>query len=72
MRFSDNGYYIERYIKCDNCGVLIYDEGGTKAEVKGVEKLFCSDWCIQWNTARANGVDEPRIPLPKQGIHETG
>ena len=27
MRFSDNGYYIERYIKCDNCGVLIYDDG---------------------------------------------
>ena len=35
MRFSDNGYYIERYIKCDNCGVLIYDEAGLDTEVKG-------------------------------------
>ena len=24
MRFSNNGYYIEKYIKCDNCGMLIY------------------------------------------------
>ncbi len=72
MQFSDNGYYIERYIKCDNCGVLIYDEGGVKADVKGQVMLFCSDWCVQWNTARANGINEPKIPLPKQGIHETG
>jgi N-methylhydantoinase B len=71
MRFSDNGYYIERYVKCDNCGVLVYDDGKV-AEVAGEKRLFCSDWCVQWNTARANGVVEPRIPLPKQGIHETG
>ena len=71
MRFSDNGYYIERYIKCDNCGVLTYDEG-LPTEVKSEPKLFCSEWCIKWFTARANGVDQPRIPLPKEGIHETG
>ena len=70
MRFSDNGYYIERYVKCDNCGMLIYDEG-KKTTVAGEEKLFCSDWCNEWAEARANGVDEPRIPLPRQGIHET-
>ena len=23
MRFSKNGYYLEKYIKCFNCGVLI-------------------------------------------------
>jgi 5-oxoprolinase (ATP-hydrolysing)/N-methylhydantoinase B len=72
MRFSDNGYYIEKYIKCDNCGVLIYDEGGQQGEIKGEPKLFCSDWCEKWATARADGIEEPRIPLPKQGIHETG
>ena len=72
MQFSDNGYYIERYIKCDNCGVLIYDEGGVKADVKGQALLFCSDWCVEWSTAVANGVEQPRIPLPKEGIHETG
>ena len=44
MRFSDNGYYIERYIKCDNCGVLLYEDG-LKGEVAGEAKLFCSDWC---------------------------
>ena len=27
MRFSNNGYYIEKYIKCDNCGMLIYGDG---------------------------------------------
>lgn len=70
MRFSDNGYYIERYVKCDNCGMLIYDEGKTTT-VAGEEKLFCSDWCNEWAEARAKGVDEPRIPLPRQGIHET-
>lgn len=69
MRFSDNGYYIERYVKCDNCGVLIYDEG-VPANVGGEPHLFCSDWCQSWKTARANGIEEPRIPLPKQGIHK--
>ncbi|MDP7343395.1 MAG: hypothetical protein QF767_08610 [Alphaproteobacteria bacterium] len=54
MRFSDNGYYIERYIKCDNCGVLLYEDG-LKGEVAGEAKLFCSDWCQQWASARAAG-----------------
>ena len=27
MRFSDNGYYIEKYVKCANCGLLIYGDG---------------------------------------------
>ncbi|MBT6443067.1 MAG: hypothetical protein HN793_11710 [Rhodospirillaceae bacterium] len=70
MRFSDNGYYIERYVKCDNCGMLIYEDG-IQAKVAEEEKLFCSNWCIEWAEARAKGVDEPRIPLPRQGIHET-
>jgi N-methylhydantoinase B len=70
MRFSDNGYYIERYVKCDNCGVLLYEEG-IKAEVDGKAKQFCSDWCQQWAAARAAGIDEPRIPLPREGIHKT-
>ena len=51
MRFSDNGYYIERYIKCDNCGVLLYEDSnhnyGIEGEVAGEAKLFCSDWCQQ-------------------------
>ena len=27
MRFSENGYYIEHYVKCANCGMLVYGEG---------------------------------------------
>ena len=27
MRFSANGYYIERYVKCATCGMLVYGEG---------------------------------------------
>ena len=71
MRFSDNGYYIERYVKCDNCGVLIYDEG-LKAETKEGPKLYCSDWCTEWAKMRMDGVENPRLPLPKEGIHEVG
>lgn len=71
MRFSDNGYYIERYVKCDNCGVLIYDEG-LKAETKQGPKLYCSDWCRDWAKMRMDGVENPRLPLPKEGIHKVG
>ncbi|GAB5469745.1 MAG: hypothetical protein Kilf2KO_27750 [Rhodospirillales bacterium] len=67
MKFSNNGYYIERYVKCDNCGVLIYGDG-IAARVKEEERLFCSDWCKEWNSARANGIEEPKIPLPAEGM----
>ena len=30
MRFSDNGFYIEKYMKCANCGMLIYGQGTEK------------------------------------------
>lgn len=72
MRFSDNGYYIEKYVKCDNCGVLIYGEG-TTATISGADaaQLFCSQWCIDWADARAKGIEEPKIPLPRDGIHKT-
>ena len=64
MRLSRNGYYVERYVKCDNCGVLIYDEGlpATVAEQPG---LYCSQWCIAWADARARGIEQPRLPLPR-------
>ncbi|MEQ8662297.1 MAG: hypothetical protein RLW62_15890 [Gammaproteobacteria bacterium] len=64
MRLSRNGYYVERYIKCDNCGVLIYDEG-TPANIAGNDGLFCSQWCIEWADARARGIAEPRLALPR-------
>ena len=27
MRFSENGLYIEKYIKCANCGLLVFGRG---------------------------------------------
>ncbi|MEM7542844.1 MAG: hypothetical protein AAF384_14855 [Pseudomonadota bacterium] len=70
MRFSDNGYYIERYVKCDNCGVLLYGEGQI-AQIEAQEGLYCSKWCIEWAQARAKGIENPSIPLPKEGLHQT-
>ncbi len=64
MRLSRNGYYVERYVKCDNCGVLIYDDG-QPATIAGQAGLFCSQWCIDWADARARGIEEPRLPLPR-------
>ena len=52
MRFSDNGYYIEKYIKCANCGMLIYGDGH-RHDVAGKSQLFCTDWCAEWATKRA-------------------
>jgi N-methylhydantoinase B len=51
MRFSENGFYIERYIKCGTCGVLIYEsEGQPVLTHDGV--TYCSQWCIDWKIAR--------------------
>ncbi len=61
MRFSDTGYYIERYIKCGNCGVLVYDEGVKASDPKLEGETFCSDWCVDWRTQRVNGATTPKI-----------
>ena len=62
MKFAENGYYIEQYIKCDNCGVLIYDDGKTDNSLPGAR--FCSRWCIEWRNQRNQGIDIPRVDLP--------
>jgi 5-oxoprolinase (ATP-hydrolysing)/N-methylhydantoinase B len=59
MRLSANGYYVERYVKCANCGVLIHDAGRPAAG-----GVFCSDWCIDWFSRRAAGAVAP-LPLPR-------
>jgi N-methylhydantoinase B len=64
MRFSKNGYYIEKYVKCANCGVLIYDEG-TPIERHGKTHIFCTDWCVEWSALRESGAKEIRLPLPR-------
>jgi hypothetical protein len=52
MRFSGNGLYIEEYVKCANCGVLIYEVDLPNAVEIEDEGLFCSQWCIDWARAR--------------------
>jgi N-methylhydantoinase B len=64
MRFSANGYYIEKHIKCANCGVLIYDRG-IAIDRNGKPQIFCSDWCVQWSALRESGAETIRLPLPK-------
>lgn len=61
MRFSDTGYYIEAYIKCGNCGVLVYDDGVRAEHADLTGETFCSDWCVSWKTQKADGVAEPKI-----------
>ena len=62
MKFSSNGYYIEKYIKCDNCGMLIYGNG-----IKGAKHdkpaLFCSEWCVEWSALKATGRSDIRLKI---------
>lgn len=63
MRFAESGYYIEKYVKCENCGVLVYDEGLTRDGAPS-ETVYCSEWCVAWHAAREGGEASPRIDLP--------
>ena len=69
MRFSANGYYIERYVKCATCGMLVYGEGiaGTR---HGKACIYCTPWCVEWAalTDRESGyvslpIVQPRLPV---------
>jgi N-methylhydantoinase B len=70
MRFSSNGYYIERYVKCANCGLLIYDDG-IPVERTGGTEIFCSDWCIRWAELRESGQDYFQLPIVQPTIGTT-
>lgn len=47
MKFSANKLYIEQYLKCGNCGILLY-EGEPRIADAAAGKTFCSDWCVDW------------------------
>ena len=65
-RVSDKRYYIENYVKCANCGVLVYDEGvGAQGEA-GEAAVYCSAWCVEWAAKRAAGDKERVVPLPRE------
>jgi hypothetical protein len=54
MRFAPNHLYIEEYVKCANCGVLIYEKAAAANSEKITKdgKVYCSKWCIDWEEAR--------------------
>ena len=65
MRFADKRYYVEQYVKCANCGVLIYDEGIRPSGAEPEAPPYCSEWCIEWSAKRAAGDKARAIPLPR-------
>jgi N-methylhydantoinase B len=65
MRFSENGFYVESYVKCANCGMLIYDDG-LPGQRHGEAVVFCSPWCVEWAALRDSRDDHFRLPLEAQ------
>ena len=62
MKFAQNGYYIEEYVKCTNCGVLIYETGTAAHYLEGDKQSpYCTKWCIEWATQKKNGVENPTV-----------
>ena len=73
MRFSDNGYYVEKYVKCANCGMLVYGQGSTR-EVAGRQQLFCTPGASNGRRCapRARGyfrlpIVQPKLPIEIEG-----
>ena len=68
MKFAPNHLYIEEYVKCANCGVLIYEERDAKESetISKDGKVYCSQWCLDWEEARETGkpaaVAPARLP----------
>jgi 5-oxoprolinase (ATP-hydrolysing)/N-methylhydantoinase B len=65
MRFSENGFYVESYVKCANCGLLIYDDG-LPGQRHGEAVVFCSPWCVEWAGLRDSQDGYFRLPLEAQ------
>ena len=64
MRFSRNGYYVEKYVKCDNCGELIY-RGEILGTRGGKPAKFCSEWCLEWSALVESGRDDIALPIAR-------
>ncbi|MGR8950482.1 MAG: hypothetical protein ACU84Q_20760 [Gammaproteobacteria bacterium] len=63
MKFAHNGYYIEKYIKCDNCGLLIYGDGIKPGSSALGDEIYCSNWCREWRAEKHQGVASPEISI---------
>jgi hypothetical protein len=64
MRFAEKGYYIEQYVKCANCGMLIYAEG-IQGSFEGKPAIFCSAWCRDWPAERDTWTEQPPAPAER-------
>lgn len=62
MRLSKNGDDVEKYVECDNFGLLIYDQG-MLVERDGKAQLFCLGWCIEWSRLRDSGADGCQLKI---------
>jgi N-methylhydantoinase B len=59
MKLAESGFYVEEYVKCTNCGELIYKDS-IQHEREGRIVVFCSHWCVEWSARRDSG----RSPAP--------
>lgn len=71
MRMSANGYYVEKYVKCSCCGLLVYGQG-IKGQRHGKAAIYCSPWCVEWASLRDqnDGYVSLKIVQPKLAIEE--
>jgi hypothetical protein len=55
MKFAQNRMYIERYDKCPNCGILLFEKpvNPDSETVVFNGKLYCSKWCVEWEEQRS-------------------
>lgn len=61
MKFAPNHLYIEQYVKCANCGVLIYEPraGERNETIESEGKVYCSQWCFDWEQSRQSAKPAP-------------
>jgi 5-oxoprolinase (ATP-hydrolysing)/N-methylhydantoinase B len=64
MRFAESGYYLEAYVKCANCGVLIVTRG-PGARRSAPPPAYCSAWCEDWHRKRKAELAAAR-PAPRR------
>jgi N-methylhydantoinase B len=63
MRFASSGYYIEKYLKCANCGLLIYGDGVSAGAAGDGRRLYCSEWCVKWASLRESSPGYFYLPI---------
>ncbi|MBV9756490.1 MAG: hypothetical protein JO047_05500 [Alphaproteobacteria bacterium] len=63
MRFAEKGYYVEQYVKCATCGMLIYGKS-REDSLDDRSDVFCSEWCLNWPSLRETWIGGPRARNP--------